>query len=53
MDVANVSEKDLKEMLDEKTKLVKELQERIAALEDALNERDLAIYNLAVKISKL
>lgn len=62
MTVEKVTEEtvDLKKVLEDKAaeidKLNEEnlnLKERISALEEALNERDLTIYNLAIKISRL
>lgn len=55
MKVEKVNEKDidLKVELEKVTQEKNNLQEQIKILEDALNERDLAIYNLAIKMSKL
>jgi len=62
MEIEKVNSKDidLKKALEEKDKALEialkekqNLEERITALEEALNNRDLVIYNLAIKISQL
>ena len=62
MEIEKVSEKnrDANEILIEKNNLIDKLTtekanltEQIADLEKLLNERDIIIYNLALKISKL